>query len=77
MKIRKISAFSTKGVSRPLEILTCFGSRVIFERRVILRAYNSVGSKGMNLKFSMLNNFTKDVQKTDIQGNLVFTWSTY
>ena len=31
----------------------------------------------MNLKFSVLNNLTKDLQKTDICGNLVFTWPLY
>ena len=53
-----------------LELFTCFGSGVIFELfelfGIFLRAYNSVGSKCMNLKFFVLNNLTKDVQKTDI-----------
>ena len=31
----------------------------------------------MNLKFSVLNNLTKDLEKTDIWGNLVFTWLPY
>ena len=31
----------------------------------------------MKLKFSVLNNLTKDLQKTDIWGNLVFTWPPY
>ena len=31
----------------------------------------------MNLKFFVPNNLTKDVQKTDIWGNLVFTWLPY
>ena len=30
--------------------------------------------KGLSLKFSVLNNLSKDLQKTDIWGNLVFTW---
>ena len=57
-----------------LEILTYFDSGVIFELWAI---FNSISSKGMNLKFSVLNNLTKNLQKTDICGNLLFSWLPY
>ena len=50
----------------PLKILAYLGSAVIFELGPFLRAYNSVGSKGMSLKISVLNNLIKELQKTDI-----------
>ena len=43
----------------------------------LLRAYNSLGSEVMNLKFSVPNNLTKDFQETGIWRNLVFTWPPY
>lgn len=48
-------------------------SGVIFKLWAYNRASKSVGSEAVNLfMFSMLNNLTKDWQKTDICGNLVF-----
>ena len=57
----------------PLEILT-YSALVWFLRfGPFLRACNSVGSKDcMNLKFSVLNNLTKDWQKTDI--GKIYSW---
>ena len=40
-------------------------------------AYSPGGRKAMNLTFSLLNDLTKDWQKTDICGNLCFTWLPY
>ena len=48
-------------------------SGVIFKLWAYNRASKSVGSEAVNLfMFYMLNNLTKDWQKTDICGNLVF-----
>ena len=78
MKLLKIWAFLMKGVLRygllkfsPISALVWFLSFGPF-----LRACNSVGSKdGMNLKFSVLDNLTKDWQKTYI--GKIYSWLPY
>ena len=79
MKILKISALLTKGVLRyslqkfwPISVSGWFLSF-----GPLLRAYNSVNSKGMNPNFFVLCSLTKDIQKTVIWGNLVFIWPPY
>ena len=49
------------------ESLSCSGWFLGF--RPFLRAYNSTGSKGINVTFSVFSNV---LQKTDIWGNIVF-----
>ena len=54
----------------PSEILTYFDMRMFFKLWAIFKnLYHSSGIKIMKMKLSVLNNPTKDLQKTDIYGN--------
>ena len=59
------SFFNQRGLEIwPLEILPYFSSAVIFDLQAkVLRAYNSVGSKSMNLKFLCLTTSLKICRK--------------
>ena len=79
LKILKIIAFLIKEIwSFGLQKFWAISAwRWFLSFRPFLRAYNCVGIKAINLKFSMLNNLTKDFQKIDIWGYLVFPWLQY
>ena len=79
MKIlKRISAFEAKGVLRyslqKFWVILAWGWFLTF--RPFLRSYNYVGTKGMIMKFYVLNKlaWNKDLQKTNTWRNQVITW---